>query len=190
MIVTKDIGNFFEDNQPSRLALLVTSEDPEDVWERTKKTVKRIHQMPRQQLYLPLDLHDCPIEPRYFKDTTTTFMKTVNDDGSTSETLIRDSWRCLSDASDARQEKEWIGYTEFQISSRYFKGNDSNENQTSSTFSLAVIRKPLKTGKETVDIFDDVVIRNERCKTDKRICLKLTGGGYRLTDGQLDLDVM
>ena len=143
--------------------------------------------MPRQQLYLPLDLHDCPIEPRYFKDTRTTFMRVINDDGSTSETLTHDSWRCLSDASDARQEKEWTGYTEFQISSRYFKGKDGNEDQPSSTFSLAVIRKPLKTGKETVDIFDDVVIRNERCKTDKRMCLKLTGGGYRLTDGQLDL---
>ena len=150
-----------EDNQPSRLALLVTAENPEDSWERTTKTVKRIHRMPRQQLYLPLDLHDCPIEPRYFKDTRTTLMNVINDDGSTSETLIQDSWRCLSDASDARHEKEWTGYTEFQISSRYLKNKDRVEDQPSSTFSLAVIRKPLKTGKESVDIFDNVEIRNE-----------------------------
>ena len=38
-----------------------------------------------------------------------------------------------------------------------------------------------------VDIFDDVEIRNERCKTDKRMSLRLTGGGYKLTAGQLDL---
>lgn len=143
--------------------------------------------MPRQQLYLPLDLHDCPIEPRYFRDTRTTCMNVTNDDGSTSETLIHDSWRCLSDASDSRQEKEWMGYTEFQISSRYLKENDKIDSQSSSTFSLAVIQKPLETGKESVDIFDDVEIRNERCKTDKRMSLRLTGGGYKLTDGQLDL---
>ena len=88
----------YEDGQPSRIALLSTTEIPEDYWEFGVKTVKRVHKMPRKQFYLPLDMCDCPVEPRHFRDTRTTCMITKNDDGSTSETLIHDSWRCLSDA--------------------------------------------------------------------------------------------
>ena len=103
----------FEDSQPSRVALLTTTEIPEDYWEIKSRAVRRVHKMPRKQFYLPLDVYDCPIEPRHFKDTRTTNMIMMNDDGSTSETLTHDSWRCLSDASDLRQENEWTGYTEF-----------------------------------------------------------------------------
>ena len=72
---------------------------------------------------------------------------------------------------------------------RFLKENDGNKRQSSSTFSLAVIQRTLKTGKDSVDIFDDVEIRNEQCKTDKRMSLRLTGWGYRLTEGCLDLIV-
>ena len=100
----------YEDGQPSRIALLSTTEIPEDYWEFGVKTVRRVHKMQRKQFYLPLDVYDCPVEPRHFRDTRSTCMITKNDDGSTSETLIHDSWRCLSDASDLRQENEWTGY--------------------------------------------------------------------------------
>ena len=99
----------------------------------------------------------------------------------------QDSWRCLSDASDLRQEREWTGYTEFQISSRFLKGTEENKRQSSSTFSLAVIQRTLTTGKDSVDVFDNVEIRNDQFKTDKRMSLRLKGGGYRSTDGCLDL---
>ncbi len=179
----------YEDNQPSRLTLLAAAEIPEDYWERHDKVIRRVHEMPRKQLYLPMDIHDCPIEPRYFRDTRITTMKWVSEDGSTSETQIRDSWRCVSDASDLRQDWEWTGHTDFQVSSRYFRDRDDvmSNDQSSSTFSLAVIRSPLKTGKGPVDIFDDVKIRNEKCKTKKRAGISLVDGGYRKQEGYLDL---
>ncbi len=86
----------YEDNQLSRVALLTTTEIPEDYWETKSRIVRRVHKMPRKQFYLPLDVHDCPVEPRHFKDTRTTNMIMMNDDGSTSETLTHDSWRCLT----------------------------------------------------------------------------------------------
>ena len=141
--------------------------------------------MPRKQFYLPLNVCDCPVDPRHFKDTRTTNMTTKNDDGSTSETQIRDSWRCLSDASDLRQDKEWTGYTEFQISSRFKDFCDHDF--TISMFSLAVIPKELKTGKVSVDVFDYAKIRNDPCKTGKMMRLKLDFGGPRMGEGNLDL---
>ena len=142
--------------------------------------------MPRKKFFLPLDVYDCPVEPRHFKDTRTTNMIMVNDDGSTSETLTHDSWRCLSDASDLRQEKEWTGYTEFQISSRRYKDCHDFDSSTS-MFSLAVIPKELQTGKESVDVFDTAKIRNDPCKTGKLMKLKLEVGGHRLSEARLDL---
>ncbi len=182
----KGFRTHYEDSQPSRVALLATNEVPEDYWEHEPKIVKRIHEMPRNQLYLPLDVYDCPVDPCHFKDTRTTKIFMTNDDGSTTETLLQDSWRCLSGASDSRQETEWTGYTEFQISSRKYKDGHAYDNSIS-MFSLAVIPKELKTGKDSVDVFDNVQIRNDPCKTGKQMRLKLEGGGYRLSDSGLDL---
>ena len=176
----------YEECQPSRVALLSTTEIPEDYWEMESRNVRRVHKMPRKQFYLPLDVCDCPVDPRHFKDTRTTNMTTKNDDGSTSETQIHDSWRCLSDASDLRQDKEWTGYTEFQISSRRFK-DFCDQDFTTSMFSLAVIPKELKTGKVSVDVFDYAKIRNDPCKTGKMMRLKLDFGGRRMGEGNLDL---
>ena len=131
------------------MALLVTNDVPEDYWEWGPKKVKRIHNMPRKQMYLPLDIVDCPVDPKFFRDTRTTVMVTRNEDGSTTEATIQDSWRCLSDASDLRQEKEWTGHTEFQVSSRFGKQQQDGSQQPGSMFSLAVIPKKLQTGKES-----------------------------------------
>ena len=109
----KGFREHYQENQPSRVALLVTNDVPEDCWEWGPRKIKRIHNMPRKQLYLPLDVVDCPVDPKFFRDTRTTVMFTKNEDGSTAEATIQDSWRCLSDASDLRQEREWTGYTEF-----------------------------------------------------------------------------
>ena len=45
--------------------------------------MKRVHVKPRNCLYLPLDVYDCPVDPKYFKDTRSTYMFVENDDGST-----------------------------------------------------------------------------------------------------------
>ena len=129
----------------------MTTDVPEDYWEWEAKTIKRIHNMPRKQLYLPLDVVDCPVDPKFFRDTRTTVMTVKNVDGSTSENTIQDSWRCLSDASDQRQEHEWTGHTEFQVSSYYSKAHRDSSQQPASMFPLAVIPKKLQTGKEAVD---------------------------------------
>ena len=118
----------------------------------------------------------CPVGPKLFKDTRTTFMSWINEDGSTSEMLIHDSWRCLDDASDGRHYQEWTGYTSFQVSKTFNKGHQSLREQASSMFSLAVIPKELKTGKSSVDVFDKVQIRNQPCKSDKRVRVETKSG--------------
>ena len=114
-------------------------------------------------------------------------MVTTNDDGSTSETTIQDSWRCLSDASDLRQENEWTGHTEFHVSSRFGKQQQDGSQQPGSMFSLAVIPKKLQTGKEAVDIFDEVKIRNDVCKTNKHLRLGFGDRRNRPRDEKLEL---
>ena len=183
----KGFREYYQENQPSRVALLVTNDVPEDYWEWGPKKVKRIHNMPRKQLYLPLDIVDCPVDPKFFRDTRTTVMVTTNDDGSTSETTIQDSWRCLSDASDLRQENEWTGHTEFHVSSRFGKQQQDGSQQPGSMFSLAVIPKKLQTGKEAVDIFDEVKIRNDVCKTNKHLRLGFGDRRNRPRDEKLEL---
>ena len=143
--------------------------------------------MPRKQLYLPLDIVDCPVDPKFFRDTRTTVMIMKDKDGSTSETTIQDSWRCLSDASDLRQEIEWTGHTEFQVSSRFGKQQQDGSQQPGSMFSLAVIPKKLQTGKEAVDIFDEVKIRNDVCKTNKHLRLGFGDRRNRPRDEKLEL---
>ena len=100
---------------------------------------------------------------------------------------IQDSWRCLSDASDLRQENEWTGHTEFQVSSRFGKQQQDGSQQPGSMFSLAVIPKKLQTGKEAVDIFDEVKIRNDVCKTNKHLRLGFGDRRNRPQDEKLEL---
>ncbi len=115
-------------------------------------------------------------------------MSVKNDDGSTSETQIHDSWRCLDDASDGRQEKEWTGHTVFKLSSRYGRRFlEHPKEDVTSMFSLAVIPKELKTGKLSVDVFGEVLIRNHPCKTNKRVRLEMVTGGQGQFGGMLEL---
>ena len=183
----KGFREYYQENQPSRVALLATNDVPEDSREWGSRKIKRVHNMPRKQLYLPLDVIDCPIDPKFFRDTRTTVMLTKNEDGSTTEATIQDPWRCLSDASDLRQEREWTGYTEFQVSSRFRKHYQEGSQQPESMFSLAVIPKELQTGKEAVDIFDEVKIRNDVCKTNKHLRLGFGDRRNRPRDGKLEL---
>ena len=79
----KGFREYYQESQPSRVALLVTNDVPEDCWEWGSRKIKRVHNMPRKQLYLPLDVIECPIDPKFFRDTRTTVMLTKNEDGST-----------------------------------------------------------------------------------------------------------
>ena len=66
------------------MKLVMMAEVPEDHGEMTNKNeIRRIHVTPRSSLYLPFDVCDCPVDPKFLKDTRTTFMSTMNDDGST-----------------------------------------------------------------------------------------------------------
>ena len=193
---TSDGSNFkgfrkrSEDNQPSRTALLVAPKVLENYWARTiKDEVRRVHVKPRNQLYLPFDAYDCPIEPKFFKDTRITFMSRVVEDGSTSETLYHDSWRCLDDASDGRQDFEWTGYISFQVSKRYGRRCQEPEEQASSMFLLAVIPKEPKTGKVSVDVFDKVQIRSQPCKNDKRIRVETKTGTHGVYSSSIELEL-
>ena len=180
----------YDDGRPSRTALLMTTEVPEDYWEmENRNEIKRIHVKPRSSLYLPLDVYDCPVDPKYFRDTRTTLMSVKNEDGSTSETLCHDSWRCLDDASDGRQEFEWTGYTLFQLSSRHGRRFSEQQEHATSMFSLAVIPKELKTGKLSVDVFDEVQIRNLPCKTNKHVRLETRDGRNGKYGGLLELEL-
>ena len=187
----KGYRHHYEDGQPSRTALLMTTEVPEDYWEKKDRyEVKRVHVKPRNCLYLPLDVYDCPVDPKYFKDTRSTYMFVENDDGSTSETQHHDSWRCLDNASDGRQDLEWTGYTVFELSSRYGKRFSENQREdNTSMFSLAVIPKELKTGKLSVDVFSEVLIRNHPCKTNKRVRLETVTGSRGQHDGMIELEL-
>lgn len=121
--------------------------------------------------------------------TRTTVMTVTNVDGSTSENTIQDSWRCLSDVSDLRQEQKWTGYTEFQVSSHHAKSHQDSSQQPSSMFSLAVIPKKLLTGKESVDIFDEVKIRNGSCTSGKRLRLDFEERGNGIRNGKLEISL-
>ena len=116
-------------------------------------------------------------------------MSTMNDDGSTSETLYQDSWRCLDDASDRRQDSMWTGYTSFQISLRHGKRFSEYQEHVSSMFSLAAIPKELKTGKVSVDVFDEVLIRNHPCKINKRVRVETKTGKMGQCSGFLELEL-
>ena len=60
-------------------------------------------------------------------------------------------------------------------------------NHDSSMFSLAVIPKELKTGKVSVDVFDNAKVRNDPCKMGKLMKLKLEVGGHQMSEGRLEL---
>ena len=56
-------------------------------------------------------------------------------------------------------------------------------------FSLAVIPKELKTGKLSVDVFSEVLIRNHPCKTNKRVRLETITGGQGQHGGMIELEL-
>ena len=85
-----------------------------------------------------------------------------------------------------RQENEWTGYTEFQVSSQRFR-DYCNQDFSTTMFSLAVIPKELKTGKVSVDVFDNAKIRNDPCKMGKRMRLDLEVRGRRSPGDGLEL---
>ena len=97
-------------------------------------------------------------------------------------------WMML--VTDGRQESEWTGYTVFQLSSRYGQrfSEHPQENATS-MFSLAVIPMELKTGKLSVDVFGEVLIRNHPCKTNKRARLETITGGQGQHGGMIELEL-